>query len=77
MNTFGTFGFKISFVPGFKRRVIVQQTEKKSLELAFNPDVVGSIKPLTAHKFHKLKNSPTQKRIVWARSIFSHLDQNL
>ena len=77
MNTFGIFGFKISFVPGFKRRVIVQQTEKKSLELAFNPDVVGSIKPLTAHKFRKLKNSPTQRRIVSARFIFSHLDQNL
>ena len=80
MNTFGsfgTFGFKISFLPGFKRWVIVQQTERKSLKLAFNPDVLGSIKPLTAHKFRKLKNSPTQKRIVWPRFIFSHLDQNL
>ena len=45
--------------------------------MAFNPDVIGSIKPLTAHKFRKLKNSPTQKRIVWPRFIFSHLDQNL
>ena len=69
-GTFGTFGFKISFVAGFKRRVIVQQTEKKSSDLAFNPDVIGSIKPLTAHKFRKLKNSPTQKRIVWADLCF-------